>query len=357
MKKTLLIFMISMAVSCLSPSKKIDANGNSNSQKEYFRHLNFLLQLKKNVARESWPEFSRTDFAHPNVYYTREGTYVLNPNEHIKTISEHQEIDPLGQVEAILLEGKYTDTINFQFSNSYSDTDSTAFYFRENVLLFQSFKLTRKFIPDINDIQDWSIMVIHELFHGYQRSFPEHQSYNRELEIPGGPDKFLGSYHQDLDWFSTSIERENELLKAIWIEDAEIVNNLSKYDSLRTVRIDRVKKEFGVDIREVEDYEIMMEGHARYFESLCKRYLSENGSDASTLTEEDKLYVTDMFEGYDITADKGLYNIYNNRYYYPLGFNISMILEKHLPEYRETIYVSEHNFNSYLEELRTRISD
>lgn len=352
MEKILLILSISFIVSCQGSLKKDDGKGNSDTQKGCFRHLNFLLQLKNDAAHESWPEFSQTDFFQPVVYYTKEGTYVLNPNDHIRNISTYFKVDSFGQTAVIELSEKYTDTINFEFSISYSDTDSTAFYFRENVLSFQSFELTRKFIPDISDIQDWSIMVIHEFFHGYQRSFAEHKTYSESLEIPNGPDQFLGEYHKEFDWFSESVRKENELLKEIWIYGADVARNLKEYDSLRTARINKVEDEFDVDIREVEDYEIMIEGQARYFESLSKRYVAENGCDTSMLTAEDKLFVTDMFEGYDVNKDKGLYDIYNDRYYYQLGFNISMILEKYLPEYRESIYVTEQNFNSYLEELK-----
>ena len=210
-------------------------------------------------------------------------------------------------------------------------------------------------MPDITDIQDWSIMVIHELFHGYQRSFPANKSYLTNLAIPGGPDRFLGDYHKNLDWYKESVQQENELLKSIWIDGADLIKTLDEYESLRTVRINRINDEYNIDIREVEDYEFMLEGHARYFESLCKRYLSENIPDNSMLMDEDQSLVTNLFDNYDISKDKALYNIYNDRYYYAIGFNISMILENHLPKYKESIYSKEQNFNTYLKEIKSTI--
>lgn len=50
------------------------------------------------------------------------------------------------------------------------------------------------------------------------------------------------------------------------------------------------------------------------------------------LSEEDSFYFTKMFENYEVKKDKSLYDIYNDRYYYQLGYNLSMILKKHLPE-------------------------
>ncbi|WP_224484739.1 hypothetical protein [Robertkochia aurantiaca] len=318
-----------------------------------FSHLEYLLSIKNEVGKKHWPEFADKNFHQPIVYYTRSGTFVLNPNEHIRSITQHSELPPFQEeVARIRLSASYTDTTSFQFASSYSDEDRTQLHYRENVLLFQSFDLTQKFIPDITDIQDWSIMVIHELFHGYQRAIPEHKAYYVNLEIPGGPDEFLGAYHRDLEWFKESVRLENELLKGIWRENRNLKEGLKKYDSIRAARIDRIKKEYGIDIRKIEDYEILTEGHARYFESLCKRYLSEQQTDTSILADTDNGLITGMFQDYEVAEDKNLYNIYNDRYYYPLGYNIAMILEKHLPEYAETIYRETQSFDSYLDSLR-----
>lgn len=353
MRNLIYVFILIISFSCQNASKKTDQNEVNIHQKDYWRHLAYLIHLKNDVAQRSWQEFSKEYFLQPAVYYTKEGTFVLNPNNHILNITEFQEMKPFDGTPLIKLSEKYTDTTNFNFSTSYIDSDSTALCYRENVLFFQSFDLTKKLIG-VNDIQDWSIMVIHELFHGYQRSIPEFKAYYSNLDIPGGPDQFLGKYHKELDWFKESVHKENELLKEIWIDGADLVQNLKRYDSLRSVRIEKIKKDFGVDIREVEDYEILMEGHTRYFESLCKRFLAEDISETSMLAEKDLALITNMFENYELEKDKGLYDIYNDRYYYPLGYNISMILEKHLPDYRETIYTKEHNFNRYLEELKAQ---
>ena len=317
-----------------------------------FSHLDYLITLKDSVAVKHWPDFAGKEFFQPLVYHTWEGAYVINPTPHILTLTDHSRAGSFKQAPVIRLPEEYRDTTNLNFATSYSDTDSTALYYRANTLTFQSFDLTRKFIPDITDLQDWSIMVIHELFHGYQVSIPEIRKSRYGIEMPGGPDKFLGLYHRDLDWYKESVEKENEILKGIWIDDRDPGENLRRYDSLRTIRIDRIKKEYGVDIRPAEDYELLIEGHARYFESHCKRYLAGHPTDTSMLSDDDKSYLTDMFKGYEVDADKALHNIYNDRYWYQLGYNISMILEKYLPEFKETLYYKEQNFNTYLEQLK-----
>ena len=128
---------------------------------------------------------------------------------------------------------------------------------------------------------------------------------------------------------NVQLEKENDLLKAIWIDGANLIQNFKQFDSLRDLRIERIKKEYDVDIRAAEDYEITIEGNARYSESLMKRYLAENRPDASFLTDEDKRSIINMFDGYDVSKDKALFDIYNSRYYYQIGYNISMILENY----------------------------
>ncbi len=358
MKMRVLVYLLVSLLFCScqnTPNKTVQKDIEIHLE-EYLRHLAYLVQLKNEVAQKTWSGFSKKDFFQPAVYYTYEGTFVLNPNEHIRSITEYEEMNPFDEVKVIKLSEKYTDTVNFNFTTSYIDSDSTALYYQDNVLFFQSFDLTKKLIG-VTDLQDWSIMVIHELFHGYQRWIPDYKAYSTQLDIPGGPDEFLGKYHKELPWFKESVQKENQILKSIWIDRADMVTNLIAYDSLRTARIERIKKDYGVDIREVEDYEILMEGHARYFESLCKRHLSEIDVDTSMLEEQDLQLITGIFEGYEIKKDKALYDIYNDRYYYPLGYNISMILETHLPGHTETLYTKDHNFNGYLEKLKVLIDE
>lgn len=344
---------MTISFSCKHTSKKSEQNNSGIYQKDYWRHLSYLVQVKNDVAKKDWKEFSKNDYLQPIIYYTNDGTFAVNPNEHILSITQHDKMRPHHDVEVIKLSETYTDTTNFNFNTSYSDADSTALYYKENVLFFQSFNLTKKMIG-ITDLQDWSTMVIHELFHGYQRRIPEFRVYSTQLKIPGGPDEFLSNYHKEMDWYKESVFNENELLKAIWIDDANLVKYLKQYDSLRTRRIERIKDSFGIDIREVEDYEILIEGHARYFESICKRHIAKSNTDTSMLQEKDLKLISNMFEGYEIKQDKGLYDIYNDRYYYQLGYNISMILEKYHPEYTESIYKEENNFNQYIETLKSR---
>ncbi|NVJ86638.1 MAG: hypothetical protein HWE15_10060 [Algoriphagus sp.] len=312
-----------------------------------------MINIKNNVAQESWPDFGNKDFYQPVVYGTKENTFVLNPNDHIRKITDHEEIPAFDKVSVIKLSEEFTDTTNFSFSVSFS-SDSTALHYNSNVLYCQSFELTKKFLQnDLVDLEDWSIMVMHELFHGYQRSFPEAHEYRKTFDIPGGPDQFLGSYHNDLEWYSESVRKENDLLKAIWIDGADLTQNLTAYDSLRNLRIDKIKKEYGVDIRDAEDFEITIEGNARYFESLVKRYLAKNEPNGEALHKSDQALITNMFDEYEVSKDKALFNIYNNRYWYPIGYNISMILEKYEVDYKDSLYREEHNIHSFLEELKS----
>ena len=354
MKKSLATLLLLTLFSCIDTAKN-EAVNESLMDQSHFRHLSYLINIKNEVAQKYWPDFADNDFYQPVVYYSRENTFVLNPSEHIIKITERPQELTFNKVPVIKLPETYTDTTSLQFHTSVT-SDSTSLSYKQPVLYFQSYELTKKFLQDdLVDIQDWSIMVIHELFHGYQWSIPEmlENSKTMQKHMPGGPDKFLGSYHQDLDWYQESVEKENDLLKAIWIDGADLIQNLNKYDSLRNQRIERITREYNVDIRPAEDYEITLEGQARYFESLIKRYLSKNSPESVFFTKEDKEDITDMFRGYNVAKDRNLFNIYNNRYYYPIGYNISMILEKYNVDYKNSIYREEQNIHHYLDELKS----
>lgn len=352
MRKLLFISILLAVVSCADTTKK--EKDNALMDKSYFRHLSYLTNIKNEVAKEHWPDFAASDFCQPVVYYSKENTFLLNPTEHIRKLTGHPQELSFNKVPVIQLPKSYLDTTSFQFHTSIT-SDSSAFSYKQPVLYFQSYELTKKFLQgDLVDLQDWSIMVMHELFHGYQWSIPELRAKSKTMQkhMPGGPDKFLGSYHQDLEWFRESVKKENDLLKAIWIDGADLIQNLNKYDSLRNQRMERIKREYDVDIRPAEDYEITIEGNARYFESLAKRYLSKNRPDASFLTKKDKENIKDMFKGYDVAKDKNLFDIYNDRYYYQIGYNISMILEKYGVDYKESIYTEVHDIHHFLEKLK-----
>ena len=323
----------------------------SDSIQRHWDHLLYLVALKNDIARASWPDFARLDFPSPALYYTVDGTYVINPNPHILALAKPVPVDsPKEGWKVYKLPEAYTDTVNFQFANSYGD-DPGELYYKENVIIFSSFDLTRRFIPDISDLQDWAIMVHHELFHAYQRSAPNYKTHFQNLSIPGGPDSYLGTYHRDLGWFRESVHRENEILKEVWQDKRPVSQGILEYMDLQAKRRARVLEEYGVAIGEVEDYEITFEGHARYFESLAKRYLSGHVSDTSMLSDSERERIRGHFKGYQPERDTGLPDIYNDRYYYQLGYNLSMILEKHLPAYAITIYKSAFDFNTYLRKL------
>lgn len=348
MKKHLSILLLLSLFSCTDTAKN-----ESLMDQSYFRHLKYLVNIKNEVAQKYWPDFGTIDFHEPIVYYSKENTYVVNPTEHILKNFDYQEVGNFKKTPVIQLAKSYHDTTSLKFNNSVSN-DSTKLHYLQPIMYFQSYELTKKFLQgDLKDLEDWSIMVIHELFHGYQWSKPKMLNHTRAVSMPGGPDKFLGSYHKDLDWYKESVEKENDLLKAIWIDGADLNKNLKQFNALRDLRIERIKQEYDVDIRAAEDFEITLEGNARYFESLIKRYLAKNRPDASFLTDEDKKSIANMFNGYEVTKDKNLFNIYNSRYYYVLGYNISMILEKYEHDFKSRINTDEVSLLELLKELKS----
>jgi len=342
-----------LATSWSAQAQKQQSGHAPEGAQRHWEHLEYLIRLKNDIAAASWPDYAREDLTHPTLYYTLHGTFVINPNPHILQLTNPVPVpspDPDWMIYR--LPESYTDTLEFQFAISYSE-DPDDLYYRENIMIISSFELTQRFVP-ITDLQEWAEMVLHELFHSYQRSISGFREYYINLPIPGGPDAFLGDYHKELAWYRESVAQENQLLKDVWQGTMDPSEGIRKYLDLRGIRRKRILEEYGVDISEIEDYEILTEGHARYFQSLAKRYMRDHSTDTSMLTEADRELIGNIFAGYEPAEDTGLSDIYNDRYYYQLGYNISMILEKYLPGYAETLYRTVFNFNPYLKSLAAK---
>ena len=54
----------------------------------YFRHLSYLITIKNETAQKHWPDFAKNEFYAPSVYYSSENTFIINPNKHIRKITD-----------------------------------------------------------------------------------------------------------------------------------------------------------------------------------------------------------------------------------------------------------------------------
>lgn len=51
---------------------------------------------------------------------------------------------------------------------AYDNEDATLIYYENPVMMCSDFETTQKVVNDVNRLQTWSSMVLHEFFHGFQ---------------------------------------------------------------------------------------------------------------------------------------------------------------------------------------------
>ena len=152
MKKNLTILLLLTLFSCTDTAKNEEANESLMDQ-SYFRHLRYLLNVKNETAQKYWPDFAKYDFYAPVVYYSRENAFVLNPNEHIRKITDGPQELTFNKVPVFKLPETYTDTSSLKFNNGMT-SDSTSFAYMQAVEVREE-SLNRTKYAGFND---WKIL-------------------------------------------------------------------------------------------------------------------------------------------------------------------------------------------------------
>lgn len=312
------------------------------------QRINYLIDIKSEVSKNYWTDFNREILFSPMLYYTKSGLYTMNANEKLKN-KIHIEPYNCNNSKVTIGFSKIIDTTNFHMNVSYDDSDSSALEFKNTLGMFSDVNLTEKFIPDVKDTEEWMSMVIHEMFHQYQRDFKEF----RKKQISSQKDfdrDALDYLFKNKEWYNKSIIKENNIL--IEVLNLKDNNNIKKYikDYLITKeqRILKVKNEEGYEISDLENSLSKSEGTARYIE-YCVKLTLKGKAENKNLSKIDNKYQTSRFKNYKLDQDKWMYNL-GGGYYYSIGFNLTRVLEKLKINYQKDIFSKNTPFDSYLNE-------
>ena len=310
--------------------------------------INYLIGVKNEMAKKYWYDFNRETIFSPMLYYTEHGLYTINANEKLNNKIDIELYDCYDSKVAIGF-SKIIDTTNFYMNVSYDGDDSTALEYKNTLGMFSDVNLTEKFIPDVNDTQEWTSMVIHEMFHQYQDSFKEFRKNQVSSQKDFDRDT-LDYLFKNKDWFNKSVRKENEtLLKILSLKDNDSIKNyLIEYLKTKEQRTLKVGNEEGLEILELENSLFRSEGIARFIE-YCVKLTLKKEDDNKTLIEVDNKYRPNRFENYELEQDKWMYNL-GGGYYYSIGFNLTRVLEKLKLNYQKDIFSKNKPFDFYLNE-------
>ena len=202
-----------------------------------------------------------------------------------------------------------------------------------------SYEEVFKTIPKVLSTEEWTTMIMHEYFHGFQYKHKSYINFYEKNIVQIQPDS-LTSIYKNNQWFKTSIDNENQfLLKAIAEKDSSKTKQLiDSFFDLRTQRRKAVSEKLKLNIGQYEKCYETMEGTARYIEfSLYNNYATRRPS-YKLLQSDTSFKSFNKFRKYNIEQDKWLYLTEKTIYFYAIGFNMARLLDKLNIDYKSRLF-------------------
>lgn len=309
MKQSILLFLIGLVSCGYSPKE----------EKVILDRIEYVYNLKPQVASNGWTGFDDKRFDVPLVYYTSNNCYVSNPTVRFINSRDAKVLHKNNQIS--IYKTDLLDSVPFHMSVSITLGDLTPDYdYQSPHMKCSSFEITQETIPGVEGIEEWMTMIMHEYFHGFQMKHPEFLKYYEHIVLNLPPQDTLKRIYQNNDWFRESVNKENELLLTAMnsTDTGEIHASLDAFFRYRTARREQTERLLNFDPTPLEQLYETMEGTARYVEYTlsCELGLNNPTSDMPLW-----LYRTDK-----------------TTWYYASGFNMARLLDKLKAEYKSRLF-------------------
>jgi hypothetical protein len=321
MKQFLMLLFILSIFSCKEKQVKID--------QPIFDRIEFVFNLKETIDKEVWNTFNDKKYDLPLVYFTDSSTYIANPTEKFMALYKPVLVHETSKIK-IYKNPIILDSIPFHMETGLTmGTPTDEFNYHSPFMMCSSFEIVHNTIPKIISTEQWTTMILHEYFHGFQYKHPAYIDYYEKNIAQIQPDSLVNLYKHN-SWYKKSIDTENDyLLKAIAEKDnAKTYLFIDSFFSKRQERRNKTRQELQFDVSQYENCYETMEGTARYVEySLYKKYASEKTNETLAKTDSSfKAY--SYFKNYNIEKDQWLFLTSKTSYHYAIGFNMTRLLDK-----------------------------
>lgn len=298
-----------------------------------------MYNLKKTIEEDVWKTFTNREFDVPLIYYTDTSSYIANPTEKFLSIFKPKLVYETGQLKIYKTEN-ILDSIPFHMETGMTLGDTTNEYnYHSPFMKCSSFEITNKTIPKVPTTEQWTTMIMHEYFHGFQYKHQSYINYYEKNIVQIQPDSLKSIYKNNL-WFKEKIDLENELLLQAIIEKDSIKANF-KIDTFFKVREERrklTKQKLNFEIENFEKCYETMEGTARYVEySLYNKFSTRRG-DYKLVKSDTSFKSFDQYRKYNIENDQWLFMTSKTTYFYAIGFNMARLLDKLNVEYKNKLF-------------------
>jgi hypothetical protein len=200
-----------------------------NPEQKIFDRILFVYHLKQTVEAETWKTFNAPQYDVPLIYFTDSSSYVANPTEKfLKTFKSELVLED-GTIK-IYKTQKRVDDSPFHMETGMTLGDPTPdFNYHSPFMMCSSFEETVKTIPDVGSTDEWTTMIIHEYFHGFQYKHKPYMEYYEKEIVQIQPDS-LSAFYKTVPWFKESIDAENQFL----------LEAISEKDNIKTKKILRI---------------------------------------------------------------------------------------------------------------------
>lgn len=331
LNKIVLVFLSVYIFSC-----KVEQN---RDEQKIFDRIAFVYNLKQTVAENTWATFNDIEYDLPLVYFTDSSSYIANPTE--KFLSTFKS-DLVFQNQGIKIykTNSRIDSLPFHMETGMTLGDPTDEYnYHSPFMMCSSYEETYKTIPGVLSTEEWTTMIMHEYFHGYQYKHKVYINFYENEIVHIQPDSLTAIYKNN-SWFKNSIDQENELLlKAIAETDSsKTLNIIQDFFNLRTQRRKMVSSKLNFDIAKYEKCYETMEGTARYLEFSLYKFYATQQPDLNLLKTDSSFKSFQKYRNYDITTDEWLYKSEKTTYFYALGFNMARLLDKLNVDYKSRLF-------------------
>lgn len=313
----------------------LNSQDNKKQERIIIERIKWLYQLKKQ-GKPSWPGYNSNYHEVVLAYFTNSTTYLVNPNNSLKDRLKLKSIYR-DKMVGIYRSPKRIDSNEFHMETAYEDTDSTLLYYKNPVMMCSDYEITRKFVNDVNSLQKWASMVLHEYFHGFQFMHPSFLRYaNDSIYISGTK---LQSFYDSYKWYKDGVDQENSLLLTCLSSgnDSDVKSALKHLFALREKRRAVFQDSLHFDISKQEDFFEKMEGSARYMEwQVLKSF--DKVPISQILNRIDTAYKADTYKNFHLESEPWMYEANSIRYFYSTGFNFLRLLDKFDIEYKRNFF-------------------
>jgi hypothetical protein len=302
-----------------------------------FHRMESMLLLRSVIVERVWPETAAPGFNIPFIYYTDSACFVANPTE--RFLRQYKcELKYKTKNIAIFKTPERLDGKAFHMEVNVSDKESD-FDFQFPYGKMSGFEETRKYAPNLT-VREWSGMVLHEFFHGYQfrhREFWQHASQTKL--IYSVINDSLQKNYNTLDWYKQSVDLENGLiLKAM--EEKNKAERKKLILKMFALRDERRKLTLERTNRSVDFYESgfeTMEGTARYIENaVIKLFSTVKFSDE--LLKIDSTYTSPLLKQKNVYGESGYKTEVSQSYTYAIGYNMARLLDVLRNNYKSRLF-------------------